>query len=538
MPSQIVNITKDTVISVNGKLFTITPSFSSGTLQLNGVELVNGEPVQITQDSTLTVTPQEAPVIQFNFPDSIKVLYNEVELTNGQKVSVTDNGSIQILNQLPTFIPVTFNLEGVSTAKYETESGTSGNIIDGETINIPVTDKTNVQITGATAIPKIIVNGEGISSFSVNGKQFEISQLPYTFTPMSGFTNTIFMTGQNTEDKTLTISGTNIASMTVNNIPVTLPYTTVVNEPLDISVSGEVYQVDVSSAGGALIFKDGVQISDGKSLHTILDINKDTFLSIDGTHTLTVSGNDIKTITVNEVSVDVDKLPVTVTNNSMTASIMIGGYPPSEIHISGTYIDTATLDGNAVKIGANGSVDLEVEVREENHFLSIVGSQPREYGLTFNDHGVTDILMDGVKQQSGTTAYINDAQYIESEAKPIPLIFDMDEMTIVEINGKPYYGDFTVNVSRETQIDVNSSSCKVTIDYGDNSFTLSVPQQLITLCAPHRDGWIFDTWTSNDVGIINPREVRCNIDLTNIARAHLVANYQRYITRNKPNHWN
>lgn len=534
MPITNYTISSDSSLTVRGADYPVTINFPDTISITNGTtNITSGTPFNVYGSATLNATNlKQTYSTQVIFPNTVNVTVNEVQVTSGQIITVDQNTVINI-EQIPQTSTLTVNYENMSSMLLDGNSVTNGQ-------DVTLTPGAHsIDATGAVSIPNIEINGDGIARFSINGTSFESSQLPYTFTPLGGTTNSIYITGVDTAEKTITISGTNIAYMTVNNEAVTLPYTVSVTEPLDISVSGEVYQVDVSSKGGAIVTKDGVQISDGSTLHTIIDIDKDTFIGIDGSHLLTVTGTDIKSITINGVKTLVENLPVKVNNTQMTALVSIEGYPPSEIHVSGTYIDTATLDGNPVTIGANGSVDLEVEVREDNHFLTIVGSQPRSYGLTFNDNGATNMSLNGQLQPNGTTKYIQADSYISAEANPIPLNFDTDEFTIIEINGKPYtVNDFMVNVTTETNIDVNSASCYLVIDYVDNSYSITVPQGMVTLTAPHMDGWIFDTWTSNDIGIINPRSVKCQIDTTAITQAHLVANYQRWVTCDKPSRWN
>lgn len=503
-------------------------------LKFNGAEMTSGTPVTAigTANTLLAENTKITPTVTFTFDDGVEVQLNEVTVVSGQTYPLTQNGQVVIASASTEESTLVINYTNMNTFTIDGNAVTSG-----QSINIaPGTHQ--LSATGATAIPTVSINGEGITQFSVNGSDFAPTNLPYTFTPTSGQTNSIYITGSDTASRTITISGTHIASMTVNNQLVTLPYTVTVTEPLDISVSGEIYQVDVSSKGGAIIKHNDTIISNGESLHTIIDVTKDQYIAIDGTHTLTVTGQDIKTITINGVAVDVTQLPVTIHNNNMSATVVIGGYPPSEIHVTGLYIDSAALDGNAIEVGANGSIDLEVEVRDENHFLTLAGSQPRVYNLTFQDNGTTDISVNGQEMNDGQVLPINDSKFISALPTPIPLNIDADDFAIVKVDGVPYYGDFTTEITKETYLEINSSSCILTIDYGDNSYQVTVPQRMVTLTAPHRDGWIFDTWTSNDIGIVNPRFVQCNIDLTGKTNAHLIANYQRFVTCDKPNPWN
>lgn len=532
-----ISVGDNGALNVSGTPAKITSTVDANIdLKINGAQVSTGNVVSVLGESNTlqAVNTKPTPTVTFTFDGNVEVSINEVQAVSGQAYPLTENASVMVAVEAvdPSTLTVSYsNMQSITI---------DGNdVTNGQTLTL-APGSHQLEASGATAIPAVSLNGEGVTQFSVNGADFATADLPYTFTPQAGRTNSIYVTGTaDTSSKTVTISGTHIGSITVNNQLVNLPYTVNVTEPLDISVSGEIYQLDVSSKGGAIVSCNGVQLSDGEHIHTIIDVNADQYLKIDGTHKLTVSGEDIKTITVNGVSVDVSTLPVVIDNNNMTASVIIGGYPPSEIHVSGLYIDTVSLDGNAVPVGANGSVDLEVEVRDENHFLTVVGSQPRAYNLTFDNGGnATDIEVNGVEMADGQVLPITDSKYISATPNPVPVNFDTDEFAIVEIDGRPYTGDFQVNLSHETFVDVNSSSCVLTIDYGDNSYQITVPQKIVAITAPHRDGWIFDTWTSNDIGIISPRMVQCNLDLTGHTSAHLVANYQRYITCDKPNPWN
>lgn len=525
-------VTANTNLTITGSESSAIFTATNGTIKVDDAAVVSGTTKSFPAGSTHTVTfTANSSQLTVEIPDTIELYLNETKLVNGTTVTLGITNKIRAVQipQTVTIVPEYQNLNSFAVDEKAVLSGSSVTLAPGNH---------TVSAVGATTIPEVNINGDGLSALSINGTDVPINSLPYSFRPLGAVTNSVYAKGVDTADRSLTISGTHISAITVNNEEVTLPYTVNVNEPLDISVSGELYQVDVSSKGGVIILKDGEVMSNGEAVHQIIDIDADTYISLDGTHILEVTGVDLKSITVNGVTRPIDQLPVIVENNAMTATVSVEGYPPSEIHVTGMYIDTATLDGNPVKIGANGSVDLEVEVREENHFLNVIGQQPRPLEISWNDNGVTTLEMDGVAQTTGTPTSINKDVYIEAEANPIPVNFATDEFSNVLINGKPYTGDFTTNVSRETFVTVDSQSARLTIDYGDNSFTLTVPRRMITIAAPHRDGWIFDTWTSNNVGIISPRSVQCNVDMTNVSTAHIVANYQRYLTMDKPNNWN
>lgn len=484
-------------------------------------------------NKTVTIEGETYTLTLPTIPEGVTVTINETQMQAGIPVELTENATLGI-SVAATGGSFTVNYTNANSVTYNNSPVTNGQTID-------VTgDENTLTFTGATTIPSVTVNGNSITAVTVNEQSIPISSLPYTFTPIGGITNQVFFEGSDTGSRQITIAGTNIATVTVNDEEVQLPYTTTVTEALTIAASGEIYQVDLTSLGGAKITKDGEVINDGNSsLHQIIDIDKDTYLTIDGTHSLTVTGENIESISVNGIVYPVTSLPITVTNNKMSATVNVDGYSPSEVHVVGSYMETVTVDGVNIPIGENGSVDFELTTVQNNHFINIQGSQPREYAITWNDNGSTSIYMDGVEMQNGTSSLISKDVYVEALPEPIPLHFETAIDANVEVNGRDYTGnDFTVNVTSATEIDVTTETCTLIIDYGDNSYEIIVPQGIVTLTAPHRDGWIFDTWSSSDLGIESPKSVRTLIDLRGQSTGHIVCHYQRYCTFNKPNTWN
>lgn len=484
-------------------------------------------------NKTVTIEGETYTLTLPTIPEGVTVTINETQMQAGVPVELTENATLGI-SVADTGGSFTVNYTNANSVTYNNSPVTNGQTID-------VTgDENTLTFTGATTIPSVTVNGNSITAVTVNEQSIPISSLPYTFTPIGGITNQVFFEGSDTGSRQITIAGTNIATVTVNDEEVQLPYTTTVTEALTIAASGEIYQVDLTSLGGAKITKDGEVINDGNSsLHQIIDIDKDTYLTIDGTHSLTVTGENIESISVNGIVYPVTSLPITVTNNKISATVNVDGYSPSEVHVVGSYMETVTVDGVDIPIGENGSVDFELTTVQNNHFINIQGSQPREYAITWNDNGTTTLYMDGAEQTSGTTSYIEKDVYIEALHDPIPVHIESAPDVITEVNGRDYNSnDFTVNISQATEIDITTATCDLTIDYGDNSFNITVPQSVVTVTAPHRDGWIFDSWSSSDIGIESPKNVRTLLNLQGHNRGHLVCHYQRYCTINKPNSWN
>lgn len=497
------------------------------------------ETTTFTADVNKTVTVEGIiyNLIPSNIPEGTHIYLNEVELQNDVPVEITADMHLTVT--VPTFTApkITFTTDSLKAATL------NGNpIVNGTTYTLEDGSENTVEVSGATSIPQVTVNGDGVTGFTVNNVEYGVGNLPYTFQPTAGITNQVFFKGEAGAPHTFTLAGTDIETVTVNGQQVTLPYFTAIDQDLTVAVAGEIFQLDIESTPGCTIknSKTGEIISAGTSpVHKVIDIDRDTYLSMDGTHTLTVTGKDVKEISINGVKYPIESLPVSVKNQQMTATVEITGYEPSEVHVVGQYIETVTVDGVDVPIADSGSVDLELTTREENHFINIIGSQPREYALTFNDNGTTVIEKDGTKVQNEVQYLISKDTYIDAISKPIPIHIESGPTISVEVNGRDYTSnDFTINVQQETELDITAETCDLTIDYGDNSFTITVPQNVITITAAHRDGWIFDTWSSSNVGILSPKEVRTQLDLRGKNKANVVCHYQRCVTWDKPNVWN
>lgn len=489
-------------------------------------------------NKTVTVEGNVYSITVPAIPSNVHLYLNEVEVQENTPIALSENMQLTVAVDTPDASEVTVTYTNANSCKYD-----GGSIVSGEGLEI-TPGKHTLAFEGATAIPPVTVNGEGITGFTVNATEHTPSELPYTFTPLGGTTNAVYFAGSAGENTKVNLQGTDIAKVAVNGTeiqPVDGVYTiTDTAGVYNVNVEGETYQVDVSGTQGIVIEKDGEVIADGTAaVHQIIDIKKDTFFKLDGTHTITVNGTDVKSISVNGVSYPVENLPFNVKNNALVATVEVHGFEPSEVHVVGQYIDTVTVDGVTVPIGEQGAVDFELTTVEQNHFINILGSQPREYALTFNNNDATTIEMDGVEVPKGVTKMIAKDVYIESTPLPIPIHFESAQDATVQVNGRDYQSnDFTVSISGATEVDVTTDTCLLTIDYGDDSFSMSVPQAVVYITAPHRDGWIFDCWSSSNIGIANPKQVKTTLDLQGKNRGNLVCHYQRLITCNKPNAWN
>lgn len=486
------------------------------------------------KNKTVTVEGNVYTITPSNLPSNVHIYINEILLENGKPITITANSTITATVDAVTPPEITINANSYNSITLNGKA-----VEDMQTVALNQGDNV-IDFEGATNIPNVTVNGDGIKKFTVNEVEYQPENLPYTFTPKGGVTNSIFVQGSDEAAKKITLSGTNIASATVNNVAVTLPHEFTISEDTKIAMAGEIYQVDVSSYGGATIKKNDTVVSDGNSpYHEIIDITEDTYLNFDGGHDLILDGDNVKAISVNGIRVEIADLPVTILNRAMQAKVEIHGQEPSIFHITGDHINYMTVDGNNIPVGDNGTVSYSIKTAEKVHNVIMEGTQPRQYALKFNDHDVTNISIDGQLMADGATKYISKDVYIEAEARPIPIHIETQDNVYVEIDGKDYPGnDITFNVTKPTELDVTTDSCRLTIDYGDDSYTITVPQEVVYLTAPQRDGWIFDCWSSSTLGIGNPKQVKTTIDLRGKNAGSLVAHYQRFVTCNKPNAWN
>lgn len=468
-----------------------------------------------------------------DLPEDVNFYLNEVKIEAGQTVELTENSTIGISveDKTVTLLPTFINMNSIKINGTELENGKAITLDSGSN---------TLTAEGATSIPSVQINGDGVVGMSVNGVDVPPDNLPYTFQPVGGITNSVFVNGAEQQSRQVTIAGTDIESCTVNGQPVNLPYKFTPAEDTTVAVSGEIYQVDLASVGGTVVRQDGIVIADGNAeTHKIIDIDHDTYLTLDATHDVIIDGSNVKEVTVNGVTAPVDELPYTIRNKAMKANVKVVGYEPSEVHVVGNYMDTVTVDGEIIPIGEAGTVDFELTTREENHFINIIGSQPREYRLTVNDGGTTEVKVDGVIIPDGGYVDIAKDVKIDSVSLPIPVHFEVAEDAYLEINGRDYTGrDTTFNVTSATEVDITTDTCVLTVDYGDDSYSYTVPRNVVSITAPHRDGWVFDCWSSDNVGIKNPKQVKTTIDLRGKTNAHIVAHYQQYYTINKPNNWN
>lgn len=481
-------------------------------------------------NKTVKVVGETYTLIVPSLPEGIQMYINEVPVNTNDAYEITENVQITFSGAGASG-DVSFDLSDMQSCKFNGVNVNSGDIVSFSP------GRNTIEAKGVTTIPNVILNGEGLNGFTVNGLQHTPAELPFNWTPQSGQANSLYFNGQAADNKSISIAGTDIETLTINNVDTPLPYSGIVDEDMIIAVAGRIYQVDLDSKGGASIAKDGVIINDGNSTtHQIIDIDKDTYIVLDGTHELTLDGVNLTSATINGVTIEVEDLPIDIPNNKMNLNFTANGYLPSEVHVTGSYLDTVMIDGVNVPLSDNGGLQYELTTIQDNHFIQVVGSQPREYLLTFNNNNSTEITANGNIVSNMVGILVSNDTYIEANAIPIPVNFSMPENGILVIDGRTYYVDqYTHLVSKETFVDFSTDSCRVTINYGDDSLVMLLPQAMVNIGAPHMNYWIFDGWSSNDVGITNPKSKKALIDLRGRSFAVLTAHYQRCETFNKPN---
>lgn len=229
----------------------------------------------------------------------------------------------------------------------------------------------------------------------------------------------------------------------------------------------------------------------------------------------------------------VDVLPSDV----FTIEYIYHDYPT--VTISGTMIYDAYLDGEKQVVTDDHTFELTFQTRLNGVQVAVQGEQPQPYVLTFDNSESTTIYANGQETKNDTVITTTKDTHIRAVANPIPVHFEVLGTAKVQVNGVfQSADDFTVNVQTPTEIDIDASTCNLTIDYGDNSYTIKVPQTIVTICAVHRDWWLFDCWSSADVGIESPKLVKTNVDLSGVESATIVCHYQKYPAYDKPGIWN
>lgn len=500
------------------------------TLLIDGEEVQPNSSKQFTSNFTVSASVEETqykitlPV----FPPNLRVFFNGVEVFSEEVVTIEDNIAItfELASVLPVEIPVTYsNMETV------TYNGTSYPTPDGSfTIEAAESPTEGLTMVGADNVPDIIVNGTDIQALTINQTAYAPTDLPVTFTPDPNITNQIFVEGSVITPMPVTIAGTGIASATANNEPIKLPYTFTPDEATVIAVSAEVYTVDIDSPGGAIISRNGVMLSDGTSAyHEAIDVTANVLYTVDGEHTMTVDGADIKQIVFNGIVLDGTDLPRELKTRAMTSTLDVVGYAPSTLNLSGLYMEDLRVNSVTIPI-VDGSVNYTMETREDVINVIMAGTQPRPqdtYEITWNTNNATTIYYNGNEVPNGSTTIIDRDGFVEARALPIPVHFDVTDGMTTTVNGRVYTGsDFTIQVDQETFVTVEYLTCELTVGWaGVDQYTITLPQDVVYITAPQVDWKKFNTWTSTVKGIGNARSVKTTLDLRNTTTATVQAHY-------------
>ena len=161
-------------------------------------------------NKTVTIEGETYTLTLPTIPEGVTVTINETQMQAGVPVELTENATLGI-SVADTGGSFTVNYTNANSVTYNNSPVTNGQTID-------VTgDENTLTFTGATTIPSVTVNGNSITAVTVNEQSIPISSLPYTFTPIGGITNQVFFEGSDTGSRQITIAGTNIATVTVND---------------------------------------------------------------------------------------------------------------------------------------------------------------------------------------------------------------------------------------------------------------------------------------------------------------------------------
>lgn len=482
---------------------------------------------QALQDTSVQVDGNIYELSVGNIPDGVTLKINEVVLKSGDNFKITENMALSATKAVD-IATVTFNTANVKTA---TLNGLTINNGDVETL----TGDNIVIFEGAVDIPSVTLSAVGLNSVSVNGSNVPTTQLPYTFTPLGGIDNSISVNGETSSVKRLSIAGTDVKKMTINGIEHALPYSEDVTENMTIAVNGETYVINVESEG-AKIFIDGNEqaFENGQFIY---DVKKDLIMTVDGNHEINLNGNYIKDITINGVVVPIDNLPTQIMSSNLVENLIVNGYTPSSITLTGAYLEDVQKDGATIPLN-DGALSFNFETFSENININANGTQPREFNVTAVDNGTTVISANGSVMGNGESFKTFNDVLISAKSKAIPINFQSTDTVKVDINGREYeLNEFSVSIDTETEIDILTETCKLTISYAENSYTLTVPQSNIKVTAPHRDGWVFSNWASADTGIDNPQSVMTNVNLSGKSSASLTCVYELDCRMLSPSKW-
>lgn len=457
----IINVDGNKTVDVAGVLYKITvPQLpANNTMRINGVAVVAGQEYEIAQDAVIT--------------------FEVVPVESGVTLTLdTTNITSASLDGSPLTVEASMQLD------------------------LPAGEH-NLTVQGGESIPQVQINGTGLQNASVNGVTITDAELPYTFTPQAGITNTIFFEGAVTDIYPVTVARVPGGKLTDNNVDVTLPYTfTPTDHAHILAFTPEVYNVDLESLGGAKIIVDGVQVSDGTGeYNNVLPINKNTRIQIDGEHEVQFTGNRVSRVTIDGVVVISDQqgaFTAEYKNRSMSLTCDIQGYKAIELSGNFTNMKEMYLNGVPMEQTSEGTYIFTLPVANDDILLSGSGSQRRAYDLIFDNSGSTSISLNGQTVQNGLRYPITGDSYIEALFNGLPLNFEINGGSEVLVNGRPVDNGSSVTVYEESFVHVDKETTVLTVNYPNRTIQFNGwPSGTNQIWAPQVDGMNFHFWTTD-----------------------------------------
>ena len=191
-------------------------------------------------NKTVTLSGLVYSITLPELPEGVHIYLNDVELKANSPVELNEDMTMRVEVEEPEATTLAVTYSGAAVATYDEKPVANTDVVD-------ITPGPHaIHFEGVAVVPDVQINGDNILSMSINGTSYEQGDLPVTFKPVSNITNSIFVNGSGHQIYTVTVSGTSIEGVTVNNESVTLPYTFTVTQNTQIAASGEIYQLDLT----------------------------------------------------------------------------------------------------------------------------------------------------------------------------------------------------------------------------------------------------------------------------------------------------
>lgn len=478
-------------------------------------------------NKTVTVEGEIYSITVPALPDGITMLVNEVQVVAGQPVQLTQDSVVTFEVAPPPVSIAAFHIAD-ATASYTDPDGISHNIANESSV-ILEGGTYDFTVAGTAQIPSVNISGAAMESITIQpgGAVVTADEFPYTYTPQPGVSNSLYLqgTGGGENAHSITITGTQLREVTVDSIAVQLPHTFTPTKDTVIAAAGITRRLTLQSQGGTKINDGSTLLTDGNGAYnTVIDMTTDHTLTLDGEHEIITDADDITYLEQNGVRVT--SFPSTARNRLMTLRQRIQGAAQGQLQFAASYIEDGTLDGTPLTV-TNGNIAETIEIGAEDRILTVRGSQPRTYRIHWQDNGSTQITMNGNLMVSGTSSIISGDVFVEAVSTPIPVNFENHGEGVIEINGRPETADaFTYMVSRETEVDIRGGQrCMLTITWEGGSCVLAAVRDIIEIWAPEVPGRKFRMWSSEDIGIENPELRKTILDLRSYDTAIVHANY-------------